>query len=270
MEAFEPLPDLHRPPLTRRNGWSQESRRPEDLEQANAEEIIRWTLERWHPRAAVVTAFQAEGMVILDLAWRICPDVRVITLDTGRLPAESFELIEQVRERYGIEVEVFSPDARQIEEMVRRSGPNLFYRSTEGRKECCRVRKVEVLQRALSGLDAWMTGLRRDQTPSRAHTRKVARDETHGGIAKVCPLADWTEGQVWDYIREHEVPYHPLYDQGYTSIGCAPCTRVPRAGEDARAGRWWWESESEKECGIHFDQGPDGPRLVRLGSGNQG
>jgi phosphoadenosine phosphosulfate reductase len=245
---------------------------PTDLERASAEEVVRWTLERWHPRAAVVTAFQAEGMVILDLAWRIRADVRVFTLDTGRLPAESYELIEKVRERYGIEVEVFSPDARRLEEMVRRSGPNLFYRSLEARQECCRVRKVEVLDRALAGLDAWLTGLRRDQMPSRAGTRKVERDEAHGGIVKVSPLADWTHEKVWDYIRDHDVPYHALYDRGYTSIGCAPCTRAPRAEEDARAGRWWWESDEPKECGIHFTPGSNGSgsRLVRLGEGGVG
>lgn len=263
MEVFEQLQEQHEPPVPASNGWS----RPRDLEHASAEEVIRWTLDRWHPRAAVVTAFQAEGMVILDMAWRLRSDLRVITLDTGRLPAESYELIEQVRERYGIAVEIYSPDAAQVEAMVRRAGPNLFYGSPEGRKECCRVRKVEVLDRALSGLDAWMTGLRRSQTPSRAGTRKVDRDDAHGGIVKVSPLADWTRDEVWEYIEENDVPYHPLYDSGYTSIGCAPCTRAPRAGESSRAGRWWWESDERKECGIHFVQSPDGPRLVQIGAG---
>lgn len=258
-----------RPADGSQNGWLRVGTGPTDLEKASAEDLIRWTLDRWHPWAAVVTAFQAEGMVILDMAARLRADLRVITLDTGRLPAESYELIEKVRQRYGIAVEVFSPDARRVEEMVRRHGPNLFYGSFEGRKECCRVRKVEVLKRALSGLDAWLTGLRRDQTPSRAHTRKVDRDDTHGGIVKVSPLADWTHDQVWEYIRENDVPYHGLYDQGYTSIGCAPCTRVPRTGEDARAGRWWWEADEQKECGIHFARGSDGPHLVRIGKGGR-
>ena len=279
MEVFEPLREqtgsgsrngTH--PHTvdgSRNGGHRVGAGPTDLEKAGAEDLIRWTLDRWHPRAAVVTAFQAEGMVILDMARRLRADLRVITLDTGRLPAESYELIEKVRQRYGIDVEIYSPDAHDVEEMVRRHGPNLFYGSPEGRQECCRVRKVEVLERALSGLDAWLTGLRRDQTPSRARTRKVDRDDAHGGIAKVSPLADWTHDRVWDYIRENDVPYHGLYDRGYTSIGCAPCTRAPRTGEDARAGRWWWESDEHKECGIHFAQGADGPRLVRIGEGGR-
>lgn len=237
------------------------------LEHASAEDLVRWTLERWHPQAAVVIAFQVEGMALLDMAWRIQPEVRVVTLDTGRLPAESYDLMEEVRERYGIELEIYSPDARQVEEMVRRSGPNLFYKSIELRKECCRVRKVEVLRRALSGLDAWITGLRRDQAPSRTRIPKVERDASHGGIFKVSPLAEWTYDQVWDYIREHDVPYHGLYDQGYTSIGCAPCTRARREGEDLRAGRWWWESPDTKECGLHVVQDADGPRLVRAADG---
>lgn len=243
---------------------------PRDLEDAGAREIIRWALDRWHPRAAVCTAFQAEGMVILDMARRIRPDLRVITLDTGRLPAETHELIEQVRERFRLEVEIFSPDPEEVEAMVRRSGPNLFYRSAAGRRECCRVRKTLVLERALEGVDAWFTGLRRDQTPERAGTPKVDQDAAHPGKVKIAPLASWSEEEVWAYIREHDVPYHPLYDQGYTSIGCAPCTRAPRPGEGPRAGRWWWEEDGSKECGIHFVQGPDGPRLVRLGAGGPG
>lgn len=257
MEAFESSQEQLDTPHTAAWKGSQ------DLEQAGAEEVIRRTLERWHPRVAVVIAFQIEGMAILDMAWRIQPEVRVITLDTGRLPTESYDLMQKVRERYGIEVEVFFPDAQKVETMVRRSGPNLFYESVEGRKECCRVRKVQVLQRALSGLDAWVTGLRRDQAPGRAGIRKIEKDEANGGLVKVSPLADWTQEQVWEYIRERQVPYHPLYDRGYTSIGCAPCTRAIQPGEDPRAGRWWWESEDAKECGLHVIQGPHGPQLVR-------
>lgn len=263
MEAFEPLrddtPKLGVPQLHRS--------RPTDLEEVGAEELIRWTLERFEDRAAVVTSFQAGGMVILDLAHRIRSDVRVITLDTGRLPAETYEVMEAVRERYGIDVEMYAPDARQVEELVRSKGPNLFYDSPADRKACCRVRKVEVLKRALAGVDAWMTGLRRDQSPERADTPKVTQDDRHGGILKIAPLATWTGKRVWSYIREHEVPYHPLYDQGYTSIGCAPCTRAPRPGEDARAGRWWWEDDGKKECGLHLVQGSEGPKLVRIGRG---
>lgn len=215
------------------------------------EAVIAWALERWSSRVAVCTSFQAEGMVILDMAWRIDPGVRVFTIDTGRLPEETYALIERVRERYGIAVEVYFPDARRVEAMVSRHGPNLFFTSVEARLTCCNVRKVEPIRTVLEGLDGWITGLRREQWASRANIRKIEIDHDHGGLAKISPLADWTYEEVWDYIRAYDVPYHPLYDQGYTSIGCAPCTRPIQAGEDLRAGRWWWEKNAPKECGIH-------------------
>lgn len=229
---------------------------PEDSADAPAEELIAWALESFHPRAAVVTSFQAEGMVILDMACRLRPAVRVITLDTGRLPPETYEMVETVRERYGVQVEVFFPDARRVEAMVRRSGPNLFYDSAARRQECCHVRKVEPLERALSGLDAWLTGLRRDQAPDRADTPRAAPDLRFGGgretpLWKLAPLADWTWDDVQSYVQAHDVPLHPLYARGYTSIGCAPCTRAPRPGEGPRAGRWWWERDEARECGLH-------------------
>jgi phosphoadenosine phosphosulfate reductase len=183
--------------------------------------------------------------------------VRVVTLDTGRLPDETHRMIEAVRERYGVEVEVFYPDTRRVQEMVRRGGPNLFYRGTAERQECCRVRKVEPMERALGTVDAWVTGLRRDQTPERADTPKVAEDRRFGvgrprPLWKIAPLADWSAEKVWDYTQTHDVPRHPLYDKGYTSIGCAPCTRPPRPGAGERDGRWWWESEAPRECGLHI------------------
>lgn len=227
-----------------------------DEAEAPAEELVAWAVERFTPRIAVVTSFQAEGMVILDMARRARADVRVITLDTGRLPPETYEMIETVRARYGVDVEVFFPDARRVEAMVRRSGPNLFYDSAARRRECCHVRKVEPLERALSGLDAWFTGLRRDQAPDRADTAQLAPDLRFGGdrdttLWKLAPLADWSWDDVQSYVRAHDVPVHPLYAQGYTSIGCAPCTRPPRPGEGSRAGRWWWETDEARECGLH-------------------
>ena len=218
-----------------------------------AAEILHWAIERWRERVALCTAFQAEGSVLLDMAWRIDPDLRVITLDTGRLPQETHDLIERVRWRYGIRVEVHTPNARAVEAMVSAQGPNLFYHSLEGRRTCCEVRKVEPLRRALAGLDAWITGLRRDQAASRAGIRRIEVDAVHGGITKLNPLADWTTEQVWSYLEERDVPHHALYDQGYASIGCAPCTRAVAAGQDPRAGRWWWEAAgTAKECGLHF------------------
>jgi thioredoxin-dependent adenylylsulfate APS reductase len=222
-----------------------------EWESASAQEILQYALERFGSRLAVCTSLQADGMVILDMAWRIDPAVRVFSIDTGRLPQETYELLDRVREQYGIDIEVYFPDATQVESIVRRHGANLFYRAPELRLLCCQTRKVLPLQRVLSTLDAWVTGLRRRQAATRATTGKIEIDHEHGGVIKVNPLADWSDQQVWDYIRIHNVPSHPFYDRGYTSIGCAPCTRSTAPGEDPRAGRWWWEVGVPKECGMH-------------------
>jgi len=222
-----------------------------DFDFAEPQEVIAWALERWHPRLAICTSFQAEGMALFDMAWRINPSVRLFTVDTGRLPQETYDMIERIRGQYGVEVEVYFPDAAKVEAMVRRHGPNLFQRAVEARLLCCHVRKVEPLVGVLEGLDAWVTGLRREQWASRANIRKIEIDHDHGGLAKLSPLADWTIAEVKDYNAAHGVPSHALYEQGYTSIGCAPCTRATRPGEDPRAGRWWWEKNAPKECGIH-------------------
>lgn len=224
-------------------------------EERGPQDVLCWTLERFGSRAALCTSFQADGMAILDMAWRINPKVRVFTIDTGRLPQETYDLLDRVREKYGIEIEVYFPDATQVESIVRRHGTNLFYRSVQLRLLCCEARKVLPLRRVLATLDAWVTGLRRDQSATRATIRKIEIDHDHGGLVKVNPLADWTQNKVWDYLRAHDVPYHPFYDQGYTSIGCAPCTRPTNPGEDPRAGRWWWEKETPKECGLHYAVG---------------
>jgi thioredoxin-dependent adenylylsulfate APS reductase len=230
-------------------------RAAERFEDAAAEELLAWALERFHPRLAISAAGGVDGMVLVDMAWRLNPDVRVFTLDTGRLPAETYELFERVRERYGIAVEFEYPETDAAAAMVTEHGPNLMYGSVDLRLRCCEVRKVEPLKRKLSTLDAWIAGLRREQWRSRGNIAKVELDRDHGGIVKVNPVADWTLDRVWDYVREREVPYHPLFDQGYTSIGCAPCTRAVAPGESERAGRWWWEEETDKECGIHCSVG---------------
>lgn len=217
----------------------------------DADAVLRWAYESFS-RVAIVASFQAESSVIIDMASRIRSDVRVLTLDTGRLPQETHDMFDRVRERYGITVEVITPDPSDVRLMVAAHGSNLFYASVENRRMCCEVRKSRPLSLALKGLDAWVTGIRRDQIATRAATQAMAVDEEHGGITKVAPLADWSKAQVWDYIREHNVPYHSLYDRGYTSIGCAPCTRATVAGEDERAGRWWWEENEVKECGLHW------------------
>ena len=176
----------------------------------------------------------------------------MFSVDTGRLPAESIELIERLRERYpGLQLDLLSPDGDEIPRMVGEARPEPLLREVDLRLLCCNIRKVRPLTRHLAALDAWITGLRRDQWASRTNIRKVEIDHDHGAILKLNPLAEWTEDEVWDYVRERDVPYHPLYDRGYTSIGCAPCTRAIAPGEACRAGRWWWETNAPKECGIH-------------------
>ena len=216
-----------------------------------ADRLLAWAIERFGRRFAVVTSFQAEGMVVLDLARRVDPGVRVLTLDTGRLPEETYQVIEAVRTGMGLQVEVITPDPDDVAAMVARHGPNLFHKDPALRRLCCHVRKVAPLDRALAGVEAWATGLRRDGGPARAGTPKAEVDDAHGGIVKLNPLADWTRDQVWAYVRSHRLPVNPLYEQGYTSIGCAPCTRPTRPGEDERAGRWWWEADQDRECGLH-------------------
>lgn len=221
------------------------------MNERDPESVLRWTYDRF-ARVAIVASFQAESSVIIDLASKIRPDLHVVTLDTGRLPRETHDMIARVRSRYGIDVDVITPDPAEMAEMVAAHGADLFYESVQMRRMCCDVRKSRPLARALLGFDAWITGLRREQAATRAATPAVAIDLDHGGITKVAPLATWSKAQVWGYIRDHDLPYHSLYDHGCTSIGCEPCTRATRPGEDERAGRWWWELDAVKECGLHW------------------
>ena len=222
------------------------------FEDKEPEDVLEWAMDRFGlDRFAIITSFQADGAVLIDMAHQINPKVRVITIDTGRLPQEQYEIIDTFRKRYGIEIEVLFPEASSVENMVRRHGVNPFYESVEKRLLCCHVRKILPLNRALKGLDCWATGLRRDQWATRANIRKIDLDHDHGGIVKISPLADWTEEDVWDYIKEYNVPSHPLYAKGYSSISCAPCTRPVPEGAHPRSGRWWWEENAPKECGMH-------------------
>ncbi|MDP9022853.1 MAG: phosphoadenylyl-sulfate reductase [Actinomycetota bacterium] len=223
-----------------------------ELDDQEPEDVIEWALETFEDRAAIVTSFQADGMVILDMAYHIRPEIKVVTVDTGRLPQATHDFIDQVRGHYPLaDIQVLLPNHREVETMVQRKGLNLFRESVAQRLTCCQIRKVRPLVRALEGLDAWFTGLRRDQWASRAAIKKVDLDHDHDGIVKVSPLADWTKDEVWEYLEEFKVPTHPLYAQGYTSLGCEPCTRPIESGEDDRAGRWWWEENAPKECGMH-------------------
>lgn len=191
-------------------------------------------------------------MVILDLAARIDPQVSVFTLDTGRLPEQTLSMLDAVQNRYGITIELVQPDSEEVLRMVQQHGADLFHESVEKRVLCCEIRKVRPLTRKLAGLDGWATGLRREQSDDRAGVPKV--QEVDGRI-KVSPLADWSRAQIDAYIADHDVPVHPLYAAGYGSIGCAPCTRALQPGESERAGRWWWEQDGKKECGIHVSAG---------------
>jgi phosphoadenosine phosphosulfate reductase len=224
-----------------------------DFEDLTAAEIVTWALERFSPRVALSCSFQAEESVLIDLMHRARgADFRLFTLDTGRLNQETYDCMDAIKERYGVQIEVFFPEAASVEKMVRENGLNCFYKSVDLRQLCCGVRKVEPLSRALKDLDAWMTGLRREQAVTRADARKIEVDKDHGNIVKINPLADWSYDDVWDYIRENNVPYNRLHKKGYPSIGCAPCTRAVKLGEDLRAGRWWWENPDTKECGLHL------------------
>jgi phosphoadenosine phosphosulfate reductase len=237
----------------RAGGGGSQPAGPRATDDQEPQDIIRWALTAFAPgRVALCTSFQIDGMAILDMAWRIDPDVRIFTVDTGKMPAETHALIEQVRRRYTRDIEIYRPDDADVAALVEPYGEDLFRQSVPLRLQCCEVRKVRPLARVLCDLDAWITGLRRDQSATRSNIRKIELDHSHGGIVKVNPLADWTEAQVWDYVRANDVPYHPLYDQGYRSIGCAPCTRPVPPGADGRAGRWWWEGAgTPKECGMH-------------------
>lgn len=203
-----------------------------------------------YPQAALASSFGLEDMVLVDAIARRSLPIGVFTLDTGRLPGETHALIDQVRARYGIVVDVFHPDADALQRYVRDNGQNGFYRSIDARVACCGVRKTEPLARALAGKDAWITGLRRAQAVTRAGVDAEEFDAVHR-LAKLNPLVEWTEDDVRGYIDLHGVPYNPLHDRGYPSIGCAPCTRAVLPGEDLRAGRWWWEHAASRECGLH-------------------
>lgn len=229
--------------------------------------VLRWAYANFRS-VVIVASFQAESSVIIDMASTIRPDLRIVTLDTGRLPQETHDMIDRVRDRYGLEIDIVTPDPEDVRQMVADHGSNLFYTSVELRRLCCAVRKSRPLDRALHGYDAWVTGLRRQQASTRSRTEEVAPDSEHLGLTKVAPLASWSKDQVWAYIHEHELPYHSFYDLGYTSIGCEPCTRPTTAGEEERAGRWWWEQNEVKECGLHWT--PDNrPLQTTKGNTNQ-
>jgi len=225
----------------------------QDFEESGPVDILKWAVDKLHPDIALATSFQANGVVLIDMLMQIKPDARIFTLDTGRLNQETYDVMEQIGTRYGAKIEIQFPDKKEVEGMVREHGINLFYRGKDKRLMCCGIRKTNPLNKMLASLKGWITSIRREQTDSRASADIFELDDLHGGILKVNPLVHWSEDDIWKYIKANNVPYNKLHDMGYPSIGCEPCTRAVKPGEDPRAGRWWWESDSDKECGIHFD-----------------
>ncbi len=215
-----------------------------------AEEILKEALELFGDKITFATSLGAEDQVITQMLSKIDKSANVITLDTGRMFPETYDLLHRTINRYGMAIKSYYPDTAQVEEMVNTKGINLFYESIENRKLCCHIRKIVPLQRALKGKDAWITGLRREQSVTRTELKIVEWDSANG-LIKINPLLEWHEGQVWDYIKNNDIPYNLLHDQGFPSIGCQPCTRAIEKGEDLRAGRWWWENPDSKECGLH-------------------
>ena len=228
----------------------------------SAQEIMEYLSEEFKGRAAIASSFGAEDMVLIDMCSKLKTRIDIFTLDTGRLPQETYDVMDEAAKKYSIKFCVFEPDTKELEELETKKGPNSFYESIDNRKECCRIRKIAPLKRALSGNDCWITGLRREQAVTRGSLEVIEWDEGNNMI-KANPLASWSEKQVWDYIKANNVPYNKLHDKGYPSIGCAPCTRAVKPGEDLRAGRWWWETPEQKECGLHVKDG----RLVRKNVG---
>ena len=224
---------------------------------ATAQEIVRWGLDNFSPDIAAASSFGAEDIVVIHMMKQVRDDIRVFSLDTGRMHEETYACADAVRSHLGVNIEWYFPDRTEVEKLERAKGLYSFRESVENRKECCGVRKVEPLNRALGDLKAWITGLRRDQNVTRGTVEPVETDQQHGGIKKLNPLADWPNERVWDYIHEHKLPYNELHDRGFPSIGCAPCTRAIDSGEDERAGRWWWENPENKECGLHLDHDTD-------------
>lgn len=214
------------------------------------QETIQIFLEKFKNRIAFSSSMGAEDQVITDMISKIDRSAKIFTLDTGRVFPETYDLIDRTTKRYKMPIQFYFPDAKQVEEMVNEKGINLFFESVENRKLCCHIRKMEPLKRAFKDLDVWICGLRRSQSVTRTNVQVVEWDETNG-LIKLNPIVDWSEEQVWDYIKENKVPYNRLHDKGFPSVGCQPCTRAIEKGEDLRAGRWWWENPDTKECGLH-------------------
>lgn len=220
------------------------------LEDKTPKEILKYCSDNFRNKTAFATSLGAEDQVLTEMIATNTPEIKIFTLDTGRLFPETYDLMDRTNKKYKIKIEVYFPDFKEVEKMVNSKGINLFFENVENRKTCCHVRKIEPLQRALEGIDIWVSGLRKEQGISRTEINIVDWDENNK-VIKINPLYNWTEQMVWNYIKEKKVPYNPLHDKGFPSIGCQPCTRAIFPGEDTRAGRWWWENPYTRECGLH-------------------
>jgi phosphoadenosine phosphosulfate reductase len=215
-----------------------------------ATEVLKFFLNEYKGKIALASSLGAEDQVLTKMVCDLDKETKIFTLDTGRLFPETYDLIHRTSNKYGIKMQVYFPDSGRVEDMVNEKGINLFYESVENRKLCCGIRKIEPLKRAFSGLEVWICGLRREQSVTRTDMQIVEWDEGNN-LIKINPLIEWSEQDVWDYIKENKIPYNTLHDKGFPSIGCQPCTRAILEGEDVRAGRWWWEHPDTKECGLH-------------------
>jgi phosphoadenosine phosphosulfate reductase len=220
-------------------------------EPSDPREILRSGVARATGKVALACSFSVEDVVIIDMARELALPVGIFALDTGRLNEETYEVADALTERYGVKIDWYFPQAAAVEELLRAKGTYSFRESLENRHECCHIRKVEPLSRALQGLAGWITGLRREQSVTRTGLSPIETDTVNGGILKINPLLEWTEQEVWAYAEARRIPTNRLHKQGYPSIGCAPCTRPVAPGEHPRAGRWWWENPEHKECGLH-------------------
>ena len=230
-----------------------------EIKNLNAQETLIYIYEKFKDKVVIASSLGAEDQVITDMAIKVSKKFKIFTLDTGRLPQETYDLIEETNKRYKIKIRIYFPEKKEVEKIVNEHGPNLFYESIEKRKMCCQIRKVDVLKMVLKNYNVWITGLRQEQSITRQNIKKIEWDNNFN-LIKINPIFDWKTEDIWDYIKKYKVPYNKLHDKNYPSIGCAPCTRAIDKGEDIRSGRWWWEQPEQKECGIHIKDG----KVIRI------
>ncbi|WP_294965231.1 phosphoadenylyl-sulfate reductase [Sulfurimonas sp.] len=225
----------------------------EEFKKSSTQEVLEYLLRKTKKKVSLSSSFGAEDQVLTDMMLRIDSRASIFTLDTGRLPDETYTVMHETNLKYQVKIKAYFPKATDIEDLYKKQGVNGFYDSIDNRKACCFARKIAPLKRALKGLDFWITGLRSAQSVTREEMELFEFDETNN-VIKVNPLKDWSEEDVWAYIESYRVPYNKLHKLGYPSIGCKPCTRPIKEGEDIRSGRWWWENPEHKECGLHFNK----------------